>query len=612
MGQYGASLLATVFLCARAANAPLRPPEWDGVYSRKLVSRAVGADHHRGQPDFLEGRGPEGAPSAVSPRPSRASPPAGGVLTTVKKKLRSPARSARAGKDADAVPPDAALERLRMALDAAGMVTWDWDVGAHTIRYSDNVPALARGTDVKPYCTTDGLIALVHPDDRDRIRAAIHRAVTMQEPYDCEYRVRMLDGRYHWIHGKGKRVIVRGGALVRVLGVSQDITARKQAEQELERRTRQLAELASALSMAEHRERRRLADLIHDGMQQLLVGARMQVQKLLAGERGTWRNQLDGLDKTLGETLDLARSMMSNLAPPVLLHRDPVSAFVWLASIMRTRHGLSVALRTDRRLPRMPEPLLLFVFTSARELLINVAKHAGARRAALSLRRSSGNLLLEVRDRGKGFDPAALPPPGGDGGFGLFSIRERAELLGGTLSVGSVPKRGTRVLLSLPLTREAPAAAQGGAAERAPGGERRAAGRRPRRPRRGSPVRIVLADDHLTVREGLRQMIEMEDGYRIVAEADNGREAIMCVERHSPDIVIMDARLPVMDGIEATRIIAKRWPRVKVLGLSMHDSDSPIGEGFRAAGAVAYVPKAAPPKEFLRALRSCLPGRPRR
>jgi len=74
----------------------------------------------------------------------------------------------------------------------------------------------------------------------------------------------------------------------------------------------------------------------------------------------------------------------------------------------------------------------------------------------------------------------------------------------------------------------------------------------------------------------------------------------------------MDARLPVMDGIEATRIIAKRWPRVKVLGLSMHDSDSPIGEGFRAAGAVAYVPKAAPPKEFLRALRSCLPGRPRR
>jgi len=125
------------------------------------------------------------------------------------------------------------------------------------------------------------------------------------------------------------------------------------------------------------------------------------------------------------------------------------------------------------------------------------------------------------------------------------------------------------------------------------------------------PLRILIADDESIRLLSLRVQLNAL-GHHVVAEASTGADAVTLAAATEPDLAIMDIKMPVMDGIEATRIIAKRWPRVKVLGLSMHDSDSPIGEGFRAAGAVAYVPKAAPPKEFLRALRSCLPGRPRR
>jgi PAS domain S-box-containing protein len=120
-------------------------------------------------------------------------------------------------------------QRLRMALNAASMVTWEWDISAGTIRYSANTPELSRGEAIEPYCSIEGLIQEVHPDDRAALTRAIQRTISEGVPYECEYRVKMLDGVYRWISGKGDVVEQIDDKPVRAMGFSQDITEHKEA-----------------------------------------------------------------------------------------------------------------------------------------------------------------------------------------------------------------------------------------------------------------------------------------------------------------------------------------------------------------------------------------------
>jgi PAS domain S-box-containing protein len=138
-------------------------------------------------------------------------------------------REVSAGAEAEAAWR-ASEEWLRRALKAGRAVTWEWDLVSGAIRYSDNAPDIARGEALEPYGTLDGLMQLIHPDDRTRLRQTLDRALAERGPFECEYRVRMLDGADHWILGKGEVVVVEDGQPRRVLGLSLDITARKRAE----------------------------------------------------------------------------------------------------------------------------------------------------------------------------------------------------------------------------------------------------------------------------------------------------------------------------------------------------------------------------------------------
>ncbi len=125
------------------------------------------------------------------------------------------------------------LSDLRMALEAADMVTWEWDIPTRSVRYSENIGAIVRGANVKPYCSLDTLIPEIHPDDRERLARVLEETSEKGTPFECEYRVRMLDGTYRWILGRGRRVVVEGGKPVRVLGISMDITERRRTEEAL-------------------------------------------------------------------------------------------------------------------------------------------------------------------------------------------------------------------------------------------------------------------------------------------------------------------------------------------------------------------------------------------
>ncbi|HMP96377.1 MAG TPA: PAS domain-containing protein [Kiritimatiellia bacterium] len=339
-------------------------------------------------------------------------------------------------------------DTLLMILEAAEMTCWVWDLPEDQIYYSANITSLARGENLDRYLSSAQLIECVHPEDRPVLQAGIDKTKSLGEPFCCEYRVRVLDGTYRWIFGRGKRVIRKRGGW-RVIGVSQDITARKEAELELARRAGQLVELSSQLVISEQRERRRLAEILHGQLQQILVGARVRLDLLETELQPDFNHRVSKVRDALLEALELSRGLTRDLAPPTLPRGDFFSNFIWLAEDMKERYGLKVEVRVGASPAEMHEATGVLLYTTARELLLNVVKHAGTQRAWMTIKHERGGYWLEVRDKGVGA-LARQQRVGHHSGYGLFGIRERAEWLGGAFTWKSRRGRGVSARLFLP------------------------------------------------------------------------------------------------------------------------------------------------------------------
>jgi len=120
-------------------------------------------------------------------------------------------------------------------------------------------------------------------------------------------------------------------------------------------------------------------------------------------------------------------------------------------------------------------------------------------------------------------------------------------------------------------------------------------------------ARILIADDHALVREGLRTMLSGEDGIEVIAEANDGRQALDVCRELTPDLVLMDVRMPVMDGLEATKRIKDEMPKTSVMMVTMHENPDYLFEAVKA-GAAGYVLKDASGERLLSAVRRTLEG----
>ena len=120
-------------------------------------------------------------------------------------------------------------------------------------------------------------------------------------------------------------------------------------------------------------------------------------------------------------------------------------------------------------------------------------------------------------------------------------------------------------------------------------------------------IRVILADDHALVRQGIRQFLEEANDISVVAEAANGEEAVRLVEQHRPDVAVLDVQMPVLNGIEATRQIRARFPGIRILILTAYDED-PYVFALLQAGANGYILKSADADDLLQAVRRVYRG----
>jgi signal transduction histidine kinase len=368
--------------------------------------------------------------------------------------------------------------------------------------------------------------------------------------------------------------------------------------EEARRLADRLRALAAELSQAEQRERSRLATILHDHIQQLLVAAHLQIEGIdpAAGEKRI-QASVRVLDSILGEALEASRNLTIELSPPILKQVGLIAGLHWLVARMAAKNNFRVSFTADPEMEPAREDVRFLLFECVRELLFNALKHSGAQQADLRVARTEGSRIgITVEDTGVGFDPKTLAARNGNtAAFGLFSIQQRLAHVGGQASIESAPGTGTRVSLSVPLI-EAPS-------RPVPPTPRRAAAKPPVSPADGK-LRVLIVDDHKIMREGLTWLLKMEADLEVVGEAADGPQAIDLAEKLHPEVIIMDINLGEMSGVEATRIIVTRRPQVKVIGLSMH-VDSDVAQSIQKAGAVAYLTKGGPSADLVAAIRAC-------
>ncbi len=378
--------------------------------------------------------------------------------------------------------------------------------------------------------------------------------------------------------------------------LNQELESRvAQRTEEATQRAAQLQALAAELTNAEERERRRLAQILHDHLQQFLVGARMRAA--IVSRRTTdpnVRREVSLLDELLHQAIQESRSLTAQLSPPILYDAGLGPALEWLGRWIEEKYDLKVQVDPGINAePDRPEVRTL-LFQAARELLLNVVKHSGAQRARLRLHASdSGMLELSVKDHGRGFAADKATPSAG--GFGLFSIRQRLDLLGGSVRIESRPGKGSCVTLSVPY-------AQARAVSSSLSPARPARDQRPGRSERQPRIRVLLVDDQQILREGLGALLRDHPDFDVVGEAADGEQAVQLARTLHPDVVVMDASMPGLNGVESTRRLSRELPDARVIGLSMYSEDD-MGAAMREAGAVAYLSKDGPVERLIAEIR---------
>jgi len=235
--------------------------------------------------------------------------------------------------------------------------------------------------------------------------------------------------------------------------ILRDITERKHAHDALEETHRQLHELYAAMHDVREAERMRIARELHDELAQWLTALKMDVSWLAARLPGTEKPLIDKVEKMkqLVDTMvGSVRRIAADLRPAMLDDLGLTPAVEHLAHDFSQRTGIVISLDLDAGTGEFKDPLVTAIYRMVQEALTNVARHAQATEARVSVRVAGECMKVAIGDNGKGIDPEALNK---ERSYGLRGIRERARTLGGTASIGTGGQGGTLVEIEIPVAR---------------------------------------------------------------------------------------------------------------------------------------------------------------
>lgn len=347
-------------------------------------------------------------------------------------------------------------ERLQLALAAARMGVWEQDLHTNEVCWSPECYEILGAE------TFGGTLAdplhLVHPADRERLEKSAIAAVAQTEVFAAEFRTLSPTGETRWMANLGRAQYNEQGEPVRLIGVVQEVTARKLAETELEQSLEQVRSLALHLQEVREEERKRIAREIHDELGQSLAGLKFDLFWLEnhlvtndPAELQACREKTQEMANVIRSTIEVGRKIATGLRPRILDDLGLVTALQWLAQDFQARTQIYCTFQA------VPEALALdagratALFRIFQESLTNVARHAQANTVWAELTVAEDHLVLTVQDNGRGITPAEI---NGTGSLGLLGIRERLLPFGGTMQIQGAHGQGTTVRVRLPFPSE--------------------------------------------------------------------------------------------------------------------------------------------------------------
>ncbi len=263
------------------------------------------------------------------------------------------------------------------------------------------------------------------------------------------------DGAVMYVRENARAIRDAEGKTLFYEGTVEDISERKQAEERIDQYQRQLRSLASELTLAEERERRRISNLLHDHIGQLHATAKMKLGSIESAiQDPAVRKELNEIRDLIGQAIHSGRTLTFELSPPILYDLGLEAAVEWLAEQVEEQNAIIREFENDGLPKPISDEIRVLLFTAVRELLVNVVKHSGAKKVKVTIRRIDDNISIHVADDGTGFNASKKSYHIAEArGYGLFSIRERLHSLGGHMDVRSQIGRGTRIILQAPLAR---------------------------------------------------------------------------------------------------------------------------------------------------------------
>lgn len=288
----------------------------------------------------------------------------------------------------------------------------------------------------------------MHPDDRKMVE---NRRLMMMNgkdvPHVFKCRIIDRDGQVRWLEVYS--IPIKWMGRPAALSFFNNITQRVRAEEEVRQYQSQLRALASELSLAEERERRRIATGLHDYIGQSLAMIKIKLGTLRESlPESCPTRDVDHIRSLVEQAIKHTKSLTFQLSPPILYELGFEATLEWLGEEVQREHGISVEVFNDGEEKPLDVDVSVLLFQAVRELFINTVKHGKAKRIRAFVGRDGDKVLVVVEDDGIGFDTTKLDAAT----FGFFSIRERLKHFNGTFHVAATPGRGTVVFLTAPIS----------------------------------------------------------------------------------------------------------------------------------------------------------------
>jgi signal transduction histidine kinase len=293
---------------------------------------------------------------------------------------------------------------------------------------------------------------LAHPDEIEKLAERLKKRISGDSvPRQYETRIIRKDGSGISVEVNAARTVWQNQP-TSIVSV-RDISDRKKAEAELLDYQNQLQSLASKLALTEEKERRKVANEIHDRLGQSLAISKIKLSELQkASGSKKIENSLRDIRKIIEKLIEETRDLTFELCPPVLYELGFESALDWLVEQFKNRHNIKIDIKDDGKQKPLNDDVRFVLFGSVRELLINVIKHAKAKHVSIRMKNENGYFQVEVLDDGIGFDASQLAmDKKKNDGFGHFQIRERLKSLDGFFDIKSSREQGTGVFIRLPI-----------------------------------------------------------------------------------------------------------------------------------------------------------------